>query len=155
MKALYAGSFDPFTIGHLDIAERSLEMFGSLVIGVGYNETKQGEIPVEERVKAIREVFAGRSEVEVKVYSGLTVDFAAEIGAGVLVRGVRNGTEFEKEKELADINLAIGGISTVFLAARPELSFISSSMVRELSHNGYDASRFIAGVSRKDTSDKD
>ena len=144
MIALYAGSFDPFTVGHLDIANRALQLFGQLVIGIGYNETKQGEYTVEERLNAIKRIFAGNPAVSVATYQGLTVDFAKSIGAGVLVRGVRNGTEFEKEKELADINLAVSKLTTVMIPSRPELSFISSSMVRELSHNGYDVSGFIA-----------
>lgn len=143
MIALYAGSFDPFTVGHLDIANRALQLFGKLVIGIGYNETKQGEHTVEERLNAIKRIFAGNPAVSVATYQGLTVDFAKSVGAGVLVRGVRNGTEFEKEKELADINQAVSGLQTVMLPCRPELSFVSSSMVRELQHNGFDASEFL------------
>ena len=144
MKALYAGSFDPFTIGHLDIACRALKIFDELVIGIGYNESKQGELSAEERLTAIKRVFAGNPAVTVATYQGLTADFAKNVGADVLIRGVRNGTEFEKEKELADINLAVSKLTTVMIPSRPELSFISSSMVRELSHNGYDVSGFIA-----------
>ena len=143
MKALYAGSFDPFTIGHLDIAEKALEMFDSLIIGIGYNESKKEEWPVERRVEAIKKIFANRKEVEVEAYKGLTVEFAKAKGAGVLVRGVRNTLDFEKEKELADINKIVSGINTVMIPAAPELSYISSSMVRELYHNGYDITRFI------------
>ena len=143
MKALYAGSFDPFTIGHLDIAEKALEMFGSLIIGIGYNESKKEEWPVERRVEAIKKIFVNRKEVEVEAYKGLTVEFAKAKGAGVLVRGVRNTLDFEKEKELADINKIVSGINTVMIPAAPELSYISSSMVRELYHNGYDITRFI------------
>ena len=143
MKALYAGSFDPFTIGHFDIAERALKLFGELVIGVGYNESKRGELGIDQRLEAIKRVFSGNPNVTVLAYEGLTVDFARKIGAEVLVRGVRNGTEFDKEKELADINQEVGSLPTVFLPAKPELSFISSSMVRELQHNGYDVTRFL------------
>lgn len=145
MKALYAGSFDPFTIGHLEIVKRALSIFGSLVIGIGYNENKTGEWPIEVRLQAIRDLFKDNKRVEVESYIGLTVEFAKRIQANVLVRGVRNGSEFEKEKELADINLEVGGISTVILPADPKLSFISSSMVRELLHNGFDVSKYIAG----------
>lgn len=145
MKALYAGSFDPFTIGHLEIARTALSMFGSLVIGIGYNENKREEWPAELRLKIIKEVFKEIPEVEVMTYKGLTVDFAAKIGARVLVRGVRNGTEFDKEKELADINFELSGLKTIFLPSSPELSFISSSMVRELIHNGHDVGKYIVG----------
>ena len=143
MKALYAGSFDPFTIGHYDIAYRALTIFSKLVIGVGYNELKRGEMPVEERVRRINKIFEKDSRVSVESYSGLTVDFAKKIGAGLLIRGVRNGTEFDKEKELADINLMVLGIPTVILPAKPSYSFISSSMVRELKHNGYDVTPYL------------
>ena len=143
MKALYAGSFDPFTIGHYDITLRALRLFGKVIIGVGYNEKKTGEYPVGKRVEAIRRIFEGTEDVEVKAYSGLTVEFAKKEGVTVLIRGVRNSLDFEKEKELADINREIGEMETVFLSAKPELSFISSSMVRELIHNGYDVARYL------------
>lgn len=146
MKALYAGSFDPFTIGHYDIALRALKLFGTLLIGVGYNEKKIGEFPVEERVETIRKIFKDTPGVEVKSYSGLTVDCAKRWGVEVLVRGIRNSLDFEKEKELADINHEIGGIETVFLPSSPSLSFVSSSMVRELIHNGYKVERFLPEV---------
>ena len=143
MKALYAGSFDPFTTGHLDIAKRALGIFGNLVIGVGFNEHKKGEFPVSERVAAIKKLFAGNPAVEVLSYKGLTAEFASEMGVGVLVRGVRNVADFEKERELADINLKVLGIPTIFIPADPDLSYVSSSMVRELLHNGFDASKYI------------
>ena len=143
MKALYAGSFDPFTIGHMDIARRSLMMFDELVIGIGINECKKCESSVEERIKIIKKYFRDDERVFVTSFQGLTVDFARSINAGVLVRGVRNGTEFAKEKELADINLDILGMPTVMIPAKPALSFVSSSMVRELRNNGFDISEFL------------
>ena len=143
MKAFYAGSFDPFTIGHLSIAARALEMFGELIIGVGYNESKKSEKTVEERILHVRKIFEGNSNVVVFGYSGLTAEIAKENGAGVLVRGVRNTIDFEKEKELADINLKVFGIPTVMIPSAPELTYVSSSMVRELMHFGFDVSQFI------------
>lgn len=144
MKAFYAGSFDPFTTGHLSIAERALEIFGSLVIGIGFNKNKTNEKSLESRLEHIREVFKGCEGVSVVAYDCLTAEAAKKEGAGVLVRGVRNTIDFEKEKELADINLEIFGIPTVMIPSAPELTFVSSSMVRELSHFGFDASPFIA-----------
>ena len=143
MKAFYAGSFDPFTIGHLSIAVRALEMFGELIIGVGYNESKKSEKTVEERIIHVRKIFEGNSNVVVFGYSGLTAEIAKENGAGVLVRGVRNTIDFEKEKELADINLKVFGIPTVMIPSAPELTYVSSSMVRELMHFGFDVSQFV------------
>lgn len=136
MIAFYAGSFDPFTIGHLSIAKRALEIFDSVVIGIGINEKKHNERSVEERIEHIKEVFKGEERIRVVEYSGLTTKAAKENGAGILVRGIRNSIDFEKEKELADINLEVLGMPTVFIPAEPGLTFVSSSMVRELKHFG-------------------
>lgn len=144
MKAFYAGSFDPFTIGHQYIASRALEMFGELIIGIGYNEKKINSMALEKRLGYIQELFISEPGVTVFAYDGLTAEVAHENGARVLIRGVRNSIDFEKEKELADINLELFGMPTVFILSPPRFSFVSSSMVRELEHFGFDASRFIA-----------
>ena len=142
--AVFPGSFDPFTIGHKDIAERALRMFDFLIIGVGFNINKPGNgAMADERVKSIESVFAGRERIKVEAYSGLTVDFAKSHGAEFIVRGLREVKDFEYERNLADTNAAISDIETVFLTARPELGYISSSMVRELKVNGYDTNRFL------------
>ena len=142
--AVFPGSFDPFTIGHKDIADRALRMFDLLIIGIGYNINKPGISSIlEDRVKAIEKVFEGNDRIKVKAYSGLTVDFAKSHGAEFIVRGLREVKDFEYERNLADTNSAISDIETVFLTARPDLGFISSSMVRELKANGYDTSRFL------------
>ena len=145
MKALFAGSFDPFTVGHRSIVERCLTMFDEVTVAVGHNERKPGEWSVETRVRAISSLFADNPRVEVAAYSGLTVDMARRCGAGVLVRGVRGNSDFEYERNLADTNREIAGVETVFLISEPEYSFISSSMVRELLHNGHDVTKYIAG----------
>ena len=145
MKAFFAGSFDPFTIGHRSIVERALRLFPRIVIAIGYNEHKPGEWPVEQRLKAIRNLYAGQDNVEVVAYKGLTVDAARQAGASVLLRGVRSNADFEYERNLADTNREISGMETVFLLCEPDLSFVSSSMVRELLHNGHDISKYIAG----------
>lgn len=143
-KAVFPGSFDPFTIGHKDIADRALNIFDFLIIGVGFNINKPGNADlVADRVKVIESVFKGYDRVAVEAYSGLTVDFANKHGAGFIVRGLREVKDFEYERNLADTNAAISDIETVFLTARPELGFISSSMVRELKANGYDITRFL------------
>lgn len=141
--AVFPGSFDPFTTGHQDIADRALAMFDALVIGVGYNINKPGFEFVEQRVEIIRELYSGNPKVTVEAYSGLTVDFAKRHGATFIVRGLREVKDFEYERNLADTNSAISNIETVFLIARPELGFVSSSMVRELIANNYDASKFL------------
>lgn len=145
MKAFFAGSFDPFTIGHRSIVERALKLFPRIVIAIGFNEHKPGEWPVEQRLKAIRDFYAAHDNVEVISYKGLTVDAARKAGASVLLRGVRSNADFEYERNLADTNREISGMETVFLISEPEFSFISSSMVRELLHNGHDISKYVAG----------
>lgn len=141
--AVFPGSFDPFTIGHKDIADRALRMFDRLIIGIGYNIHKHTADAMESRVKDIENLYADDPRVSVEAYTGLTVDFARRHGAGFIVRGLREVKDFEYERNLADTNAAISDIETVFLTARPEFGFVSSSMVRELASNGYDPSRFL------------
>lgn len=145
MKALFAGSFDPFTIGHRSIVERALNIFDKVTIAIGHNEHKRGEWSEQVRIDTIAELFRDNPKVDVTGYHGLTVDFAKKIGASVLVRGARGVIDFEYERNLADVNRKIGEIETVILISEPEYSFISSSMVRELLHNGHDISKYIAG----------
>lgn len=141
--ALFAGSFDPFTKGHYALVKRALPMFGKIIIGIGTNSGKKSMFPIEERIEAIEKAFAGEERVEVKTYSCLTMDFAKEIGADVLLRGVRNTKDFEYEREIADANLLFGGIETVLLISEPEHASISSSIVRELITYGKDVSEFL------------
>ena len=142
-QALFAGSFDPFTIGHYSVVKRALPMFDKITIGIGINLGKKSMFNVEERVKAIEKAFAGEERIEVKVYDCLTMDFAKEIGADVLLRGVRTTKDFEYEREIADINLKLGGIETVLLISEPEYASISSSVVRELITYGKDVSELL------------
>ena len=142
-QALFAGSFDPFTIGHYSVVKRALPMFDKITIGIGINSGKKSMLPVEERVKAIEKAFAGEERIEVQVYDCLTMDFAKEIGADVLLRGVRTTKDFEYEREIADINLKLGGIETVLLISEPEYASVSSSVVRELITYGKDVSELL------------
>ena len=141
--AFFAGSFDPFTLGHKEIAERGVALFGRVIIGVGYNPAKQGHTPVEERLEAIRRVFPDRDRVEVIAYTGLTAEAAREAGAACLLRGVRNAADYEYEKTLAEVNRKVFGLETVMLCADPSLGFISSSMVNELKSFGRDVDEFL------------
>lgn len=140
---VFPGSFDPFTIGHKDIADRALKCFDRLVIGVGYNPAKHESDEACRRVEAIRRIYRHDDRVKVEAYTGLTVDFARLQGATHIVRGLRQMKDFEYERNLADCNSAISDIETIFLIARPEYGYVSSSMVRELIANGYDAERFL------------
>ena len=141
--ALFAGSFDPYTIGHHSLVERALQMFDKVVIAVGYNSEKGSSSAVEERVATIAAVYSGDNRVEVRSYAGLTMDFAREVGADVLLRGVRNIKDFEYERELADVNRQMGGIDTVLLVSEPGYASVSSSVVRELMRYGKDVSDLL------------
>jgi len=142
-RGLFPGSFDPFTKGHDDIVRRALGLFDEVIIGVGYNEQKPGWMSVEERVAAIRKLYADEPRVTVVSYTGLTADFAKEHGATAIVRGVRTMADYEYEMQMADVNRQLTGIETVFLPASPELASLSSSLVRELAHFGRDISAFL------------
>ena len=145
---LFPGSFDPFTLGHASLVERGLRLFGSIVIGVGVNEQKPGWIPADERVEALRRLYADEPRVAVMAYSGLTVDFAAAIGATGILRGVRTVADYQYEMNMADINHRLAGLETVVLFSAPEHAAISSSVVRELAHFGRDIHEFLpAGLS--------
>lgn len=140
--ALFAGSFNPFTIGHADIVERALGVCDKLVIGFGSNIDKPTDAE-DLNFKSVKRLYAGDNRISVQRYFGLTVDFAKQCGADFMVRGVRNVTDFEYERNLAEVNLKISGIETLFIIASPELTYVSSSMVRELAHYGQDIRRFL------------
>lgn len=141
--ALFAGSFDPFTLGHYSIVSRALSLFDRVVVAIGVNEGKSPCFTAEQRAGIIRCAFADEPRVEVVIYTGLTVDVAREVGADCILRGVRTVQDFEFEKNLADINRALSGLETVLLYSLPEHSYISSSVVRELLHYGRDVSRLL------------
>lgn len=144
--ALFAGSFDPFTVGHKSIVDRGLEIFDEIVIGVGVNAGKRGWQPVEERVERLRRLYAGDERVRVETYSGLTIEAARKMGAKFLLRGVRTVADFEYERQLADVNRNLSGVETVLLYALPELASVSSSMVRELASYGVDVSPYVPTI---------
>lgn len=142
-KALFAGSFDPFTRGHQSIVDRTLAIADEVVIAIGVNSGKTPMFSLEQRTEMIRRVYAGNERVRVESYSGLTTDFAQSIGATFLVRGVRSIMDFETEKNIADVNRKLTGIETVLLITEPEFSSISSSIVRELMSYGRDVTEFL------------
>lgn len=141
--AIFTGSFDPFTIGHDDIVRRALPLFDRIVIGVGVNERKKYMYTTEERIEAIRRIYAGEPKIDVRSYSDLTVDFARREGAAFIIKGVRSVKDFEYEREQADINRRIGGTETLLLYADPRYESVSSSMVRELIHFGRSVDEFL------------
>lgn len=142
-KALYPGSFNPFTKGHADIVARASELFDEVIIAIGFNSEKGKPSGLDERLENIRNIYAGNGKVRVEIYTGLTVDYARSVGASVMIRGVRDVKDFEYERNLADANRAISGIDTLLLTARPEYGFISSSLIRELENYGHDVTPFL------------
>lgn len=145
MKAVFTGSFDPFTIGHDDIVRRALALFDSIVIGVVEgNVHKEHSASAEERRTAIAAIYAQEPRVEVKVYKDLTVDFAQREGTKFIIKGVRSVKDFEYEREMAEMNRSLNGTETILLPATPALAHISSSLVRELQHYGKDVTKYLA-----------
>lgn len=140
---LFAGTFDPYTRGHHALVERALAMFDKVVVAVGRNLGKNCMFSLEERVSAIEKVYAGNDRVSVAVYDTLTMDFARSVGAVALLRGVRSVKDFEYERDIADMNLRLGGMDTVLLISEPEYASVSSSVVRELIKYGKDVSSLL------------
>ncbi len=143
MTLLFPGSFDPFTIGHADIVQRSLNFADRIVIAIGVHPTKKGLLSPEQRKDDIMSIYAHEPRVEVMVYEGLTTDLALSVGADAIVRGVRNITDFEYERNIAEVNRQLTGIETVLIFANPALAAVSSSVVRELLSYGKDVSPFL------------
>lgn len=142
--AIYPGSFDPITNGHIDILKSGAEIFDKVIIAVSYNVNKQGFLPVETRVKLIRESVKDIPNVEVDSFEGLTVEYAKKRGASVLLRGLRTSFDFEYEMQLSQTNHTLyNEIKTVFLITKPEYNFISSSCVREILLNKGDITSFV------------
>ena len=141
--AVFPGTFNPFTIGHQSIVERGLAIFDRIIIAIGNNANKPAGADFVKRFRDIKKVFEDNPAVEVTVYSGLTAQFAKNAGACAILRGVRNISDFEYERNLADVNKKVLGIETVFLLSLPDHSYISSSMVRELEDNGHDISHLL------------
>ncbi|MBT3561308.1 MAG: pantetheine-phosphate adenylyltransferase [Flavobacteriaceae bacterium] len=131
-KAIFPGSFDPFTLGHLDILKRSLLLFDEITVGVGKNINKKTMFTENQRISFIKDCFKNEPKIKVESYEGLTINFCKKIGANFIVRGIRNNGDFEFEKAIARTNRKLSKIETVFLLTSAKTSFISSTIVREL-----------------------
>lgn len=142
--AIYPGSFDPITNGHLDILKSGAEIFDKVIIAVSYNINKQGFLPIEVRKNLIEECVKEMPNVEVDCFEGLTVEYAKQRNASVLLRGLRTSFDFEYEMQLSQTNQVLyPKIKTVFLITKPEFNFISSSSVREILLNNGDIKHFV------------
>jgi len=137
-KAIFPGSFDPFTLGHLDILKRSLLLFDEIIVGVGKNINKKTMFSEKQRVSFIKDCFKNESRIKVESYDGLTIYFCKKNDANFIVRGIRNNGDFEFEKAIARTNRKLSKIETVFLLTSAKTSFISSGIVRELITNNGD-----------------
>lgn len=142
--AIFPGSFDPFTVGHESVVQRALPMYDKIYIMIGCNSKKLSFFPIESRIEWIKKTFENEPKVEVRTHNGLTVDFAKEVGANFILRGLRTSSDFEYERAIAQMNKKLHQeIETVFLLTMPEHTPINSSIVREIfAHNG-DISDFI------------
>lgn len=153
MKAVYAGTFDPITLGHLDIIKRSMMFCKELVVAIGYNPSKKTMFDSSKRMDLISKVidseidFLIGTNIKVDIFEGLLVEYARQVGATVLIRGIRSVMDFEYETNLANINKAIAPeIETIFLPTQPELAIVSSSAVKEIHLHGGDVSNFVPKV---------
>ncbi len=142
-RAIFPGSFDPFTLGHHDIVLRGLELFDEIVIGIGRNSTKKETFPIREREAAIQKLYKEEPRIRVMIYDCLTVDFAKQVDAHFILRGIRCVSDFEYERNMAEANKQLGGIETIILYTRPEYAHISSTLVRDLYSYNKDVSAFV------------
>lgn len=147
----YAGSFDPITLGHVDIIRRSFTIVDTLIVGIGISATKSPCFDFAERKAMILEATAEFGKVEVREFSGLLVDATREAGAGIIIRGLRSAQDFDYESQMTAMNYKMApDIETVFLASSPETSFISSSLIRQIASMGGETGQFVpTGVATK------
>ncbi len=143
-RAVFPGSFDPFTVGHESVVKRALSFFDEIIIGIGYNSEKKGFFSAENRIKIIEKVFESDSRVFIKKYNKLTVDFCKDENVKFILRGLRTAVDFEYERAIAQMNKFLDeGIETVFLLTEAEHTPVSSTVLREILRYGGDVSKFI------------
>ncbi|AEV88203.1 phosphopantetheine adenylyltransferase [Actinoplanes sp. SE50] len=142
-RAVCPGSFDPVTNGHLDIIGRASRLFDEVIVGVLINQSKSGLFPVEERLELLSEVTAAYDNVRVMSFHGLLVDFCRDQGAAVVVKGIRAVSDFDYELQMAQMNIGLSGVETLFMPTNPLYSFLSSSLVKDVVKWGGDASAYL------------
>jgi len=142
-RAVFPGSFDPITLGHVDILERALPLFDEIILAIGSNADKKYMFSLEERVQFLEETFKGEAKIKVETYEGLTVDFCKKMDASFILRGLRNSIDLECEKTIGQTNYKMAGIETVFLISSSGKGHISSSVVRDVRKNGGDYSFMV------------
>lgn len=143
--AIYPGSFDPPTNGHLDVVRRAADLFPQVIVAIGIHPTRKPLLTLDERLELMRQVCAGISNIRVESFEGLLADYARQVSARVIVRGLRVGADFEYELQIAHANADLAQeVDTVFLPTRTRYGFISASLVREIASHGGDVSRYTA-----------
>ena len=145
-RAVCPGSFDPVTNGHLDIIDRASRLYDELIVAVLINQSKHGLFTVDERLDMLREVTKGYRNVRVEAFQGLLVDFCRAQGAGVVVRGLRAVSDFDYELQMAQMNIGLAGVETLFMPTNPLYSFLSSSLVKDVAKWGGDVSAHVPEV---------
>ena len=146
-RAVYPGTFDPMTMGHVDLVKRASKLFDSVIIAIASSDSKKPMFTLEERIEIGNKIFADDPKVEVIGFSGLLVNFAKDNNANILIRGLRVVADFEYEFQLANMNRAMSpDIESVFLTPKEEYSYISSSLVKEIATMGGDVDRFVDPV---------
>lgn len=148
-KAVFPGSFDPFTLGHLDIVTRALPLFNEIVIAIGINADKKYMFSLEERLTFIKETFRDNPKIKVETYKGLTAAYCQEIDAKFILRGLRNTTDYNFEQSIAQTNLAIAGVESIFLVSTPGVANISSTIVRDIMRYDGDFTSLVPKAVRK------
>jgi pantetheine-phosphate adenylyltransferase len=148
-RAVFPGSFDPITLGHVDVIKRGAALFDEIIIGIGVNADKNYMWSIEERKSFIEKTFAKESNITVKTYSGLTAHFCKAEKASFILRGLRNASDFTYEQSIAQTNAAMEGIDSIFLVASPSISHISSSIVRDVKRNGGDINKMVPKAVKK------
>lgn len=149
--AIFPGSFDPITEGHVDLVERALPIFDKIIVAVGVNSAKSSLFSLERRLEWLEKVFAKHDKVEVDHFEGLTVNYCKEVGAHYLIRGLRNASDFDYEKTISQLNYIIGDeLETIFYISKPAYSHISSTIVREIIKGKGDISSFVPEVIAQD-----
>jgi len=144
---LFPGTFDPVTLGHVDIINRAIPLFDKIIVGIGKNTTKAPMFSPEQRLKWIGEIYKDQPLVEGAIYEGLTVDFCKKVNARFILRGIRYVSDFEYEKTIADANRTLDkNIETIFLTGEPKYTSVASTIVRDILRNGGDASHFLPDV---------
>jgi pantetheine-phosphate adenylyltransferase len=144
---LFPGTFDPVTLGHIDIINRAMPLFDKLIVGIGRNVNKIPMFSEEQRLQWVKDIYAGQPKVEAVVYDGLTVNCCKAVGANFILRGIRYVNDFEYEKAIADMNRSLEGhIETIFLTCLPQFTSVASTLVRDVYKNGGDVSQFLPDI---------